>query len=393
MNLDFTQAQGVLARCADGRQYYDCQAALVLGHNHPVLLEAARQTVDAALLRYQFFENLFASLPEPFASRGRIQFCGPSGTDANVAAIKRVRTASGRHGIVAFQGSCHGVSNDTLAPTAGLMGGIQRLPFPQSYRCPFGVAGHRATTHYLEHLLSNPKSGVAPAGLILEIVQGEAGVNPAPNDWLREVRRIARERNVPLIVDEVQTGWGRTGTLFAFMQSGIAPDVLVLSKTIDGGNLPLSIVVYDQGLDDKQPSDFGWFQPKPSALAAGNAALNYILGNDIPGHAEKMGLRLASHLRQIQADFPCIGDVRGRGLMLGVEFVDHESGKTWMGAPKPDTELACRVRQECLNHGLIIDLGGRFGAVARFQPPLIVAAEDVDAIADLFAKAVRAAIG
>jgi len=418
LGLAFTEAKGVLVRCADGRQYYDCLAAagtLVLGHNHPVVLEAVQQAMNSSLpmqtldittpVKHQFVDDLFASLPEPFASRGRIQFCGPSGADANEAAIKLVKTATGRHGMVSFHGGYHGMTNGTLAltgnlgprePASGLMGGVQFLPFPQNYRCPFGVGGgeasHRVASHYLEFVLSDPESGVSPAGLILEVVQGEGGVNPAPDEWLREVRRVTRERNVPLIIDEVQTGWGRTGQLYAFMQAGITPDVLVLSKAI-GGGLPLSVVIYDQSLDNWQPgAHAGTFRGNQWAMAAGTATLNYILANDIPSHAEKMGQRLASHLRQIQAEFPCIGDVRGRGLMLGVEFVDHQYGKTWMGAPMPDTSLARRVQQECLRHGLIIELGGRFGAVARFLPPLIVTPEDVDAIADLFAKAVRSAV-
>lgn len=130
------------------------------------------------------------------------------------------------------------------------------MPYPYAYRCPFGVGGeqtHELSSRYIENLLDDPESGiVSPAGMIFEVVQGEGGSIPAPVEWLREMRRITQERNIPLIIDEVQTGLGRTGKLFAFEHAGIIPDVLVLSKAI-GGSLPLSVVIYNSKLDVWKP--------------------------------------------------------------------------------------------------------------------------------------------
>jgi diaminobutyrate-2-oxoglutarate transaminase len=271
------KAKGLYVTDVDGRVYLDCLAgagALALGHNPPVVIEALRRhlseelplhTLDLATpTKDQFVEELFASLPPEFASRAKIQFCGPTGADAVEAALKLVKTATGRRSILAFQGGYHGQTHGTLAlmgnlgpkaPLAGLMPDVHFLPYPYTYRCPFGcaVCDGRHLSAYVENLLDDPESGIAPpAGLILEVVQGEGGSIPAPDDWLRDVRRITRERDIPLIVDEIQTGWGRTGKLYAFEHAGIVPDVVVLSKAI-GGSLPLAVVVYHEDLDTWKP--------------------------------------------------------------------------------------------------------------------------------------------
>src|SRR5262249_54030610 len=155
----------------------------------------------------------------------RVQFCGPTGSDAVEAALKLVKTATGRRAILAFQGGYHGQTHGTLAlmgnlgpkaPVAGLMPDVHFLPYPCAGRCPFGRAdgAGRPPAGYVGQLLDDPESGAPPpAAVIAEVVQGEGGVIPAPDDWLRDLRRLTRERRIPLILDEVQTGWGRTGTL------------------------------------------------------------------------------------------------------------------------------------------------------------------------------------
>lgn len=415
--IAISQAKGIYVKDADGYLYFDCLAGagtLALGHNHPVVHDAIQSalkenhplhTLDLTTpIKDQFVEELFASLPSQFASNARIQFCGPSGADAVEAAVKLVKTATGRRSILSFQGGYHGMTHGALSLTgsvgpkaavAGLMPDVHFLPYPYSYRCPFGLggeAGYRVGSHYIESILANPESGMAPAaGMILEIIQGEGGVIPAPEAWLQEIRRVTREHNIPLIVDEIQTGWGRTGTLYAFERSGIMPDVLLLSKAI-GGSLPLSVVLYHQSLDQWAPgAHAGTFRGNQLAMAAGTATLRYILENQLTVHAQVMGERLATYLRQIQAQSGCIGEVRGRGLMLGVEIVNAEAEPNRQGFYPQHPLLAGQIQAECLRRGLILELGGQFSSVVRFLPPLIVTPEQVDSICEIFQAAVQAA--
>jgi diaminobutyrate-2-oxoglutarate transaminase len=226
---------------------------------------------------------------------------------------------------------------------------------------------------------------------VTEIVQGEGGVIPAPDAWTREIRSITRAHGVQLVVDEVQSGWGRTGRLYAFEHADIEPDVLVLSKAI-GGGLPLAVIVYDEALDLWPPgAHAGTFRGNQLAMVAGLATLRVLQEHRIPEHAARMGERMRSHLDAIAAEFDWIGEVRGRGLMLGVELVDPDGTPDALGHPPADGALAQRVRAECLSRGLIIEMGGRHGAVARFLSPLIVTPADVDEICSIFHRACKAA--
>jgi diaminobutyrate-2-oxoglutarate transaminase len=413
--LVIERAEGIRVWDVDGKMYLDCLAcagALALGHNHPVVVDAIQrhlasgapmQALDLATpTKDAFVSALLASLPGPFASRARLQFCGPTGSDAVEAAIKLVKTATGRRGIFAFQGAYHGHTNGALAlmgnltPKArasGLMPEVHFLPYPYSYRCPYGCnacSGNCAGFKNLETTLDDVESGILlPAGIIVEIVQGEGGCIPAPNEWLRDLRRITREHQIPLIVDEVQTAWGRTGTLYAFERAGIEPDVLVLSKAI-GGGLPLAVVAYDEHLDVWQPgAHAGTFRGNQLAMATGLATLRYIQQKNLPAHAEAMGERLRKRLRALQTKRPFLGDVRGRGLMIGVEVVEPDRRDRW-GRPPADGERARRIQRACLDLGLIIEVGGRHGSVLRFLPPLNVTPGEIDAIADILAEACAA---
>ncbi|MER6273409.1 diaminobutyrate--2-oxoglutarate transaminase family protein [Streptomyces sp900105755] len=448
------RARGLTIEGADGRRYLDCLSGagtLALGHNHPVVLEAIRKVLDsgaplsvldlATPVKDAFITELFRTLPPGLADHARVQFCGPAGTDAVEAAFKLVRAATGRTGILAFTGAYHGMTTGALAASGGA-GDVRvaRLPYPQDYRCPFGVGGPRGAelaARWTETVLDDPKSGVPlPAGMILEPVQGEGGVIPAPDDWLRRMRRITADRSVPLIADEIQTGVGRTGAFWAVEHSGVTPDVMVLSKAI-GGSLPLAVVVYRDDLDVWEPgAHAGTFRGNQLAMAAGTATLAHVRENALAERAGLLGARMLSQLRRLQDDFACVGDVRGRGLMIGVELVDPEGegppgetddqvGETddrardtgaqvgrdavaaarsgaesaaqtgWDGAPRHGPspaapELASAVQRACLERGLIVELGGRHAGVVRLLPPLTITDEQADAVLDRLADAVTA---
>jgi diaminobutyrate-2-oxoglutarate transaminase len=205
------------------------------------------------------------------------------------------------------------------------------------------------------------------------------------------MRRITAERGIPLIVDEVQTGVGRTGRLFAYEHAGIEPDVVVLAKAI-GGGLPLAVIVYRAELDVWEPgAHTGTFRGNQLAMAAGTATLRHVVATRLDAHAADVGRHLVEGLRAATAGSRCAGDVRGRGLMAGVEIVDPAGEPDATGALPADGRLARAIQLECLERGLLVERGGRNGAVIRLLPPLIVTAEQVAAIVDRLAAAVRAA--
>ncbi|MFB7596083.1 diaminobutyrate--2-oxoglutarate transaminase family protein [Streptomyces sp. NPDC056160] len=455
------RARGLTIEGADGRRYLDCLSGagtLALGHNHPVVLEAVRGVLDsgapllaldlATPVKDAFVTELFRTLPPGLGERARVQFCGPAGTDAVEAAFKLVRAATGRTGIMAFAGAYHGMTDGALAASGHAPDvRVTRLPYPQDYRCPFGVGGPRGAelaSRWAESVLDDPKSGVPlPAGMILEPVQGEGGVLPAPDAWMRRIRQLTEERSVPLIADEVQTGVGRTGAFWAVDHSGVTPDVMVLSKAI-GGSLPLAVVVYRDDLDVWPPgAHAGTFRGNQLAMAAGTATLAYVRENRLAERAATLGARMLSRLRELSSQHPCVGDVRGRGLMLGLELVDPEAGAgagtaagagaeanadtgagavpeggSGMGAettgpgeasapgdgtarpialsadhgrrpPPAAPEIAAAVQRECLRRGLIVELGGRHASVVRLLPPLTLTDEQSAAVLDRLADAVE----
>ncbi|UJF36081.1 aspartate aminotransferase family protein [Paenibacillus hexagrammi] len=417
LTIAIQEAEGIYVKDMDGKVYYDCLAGagtLALGHNHQVVIGAIKKMLDSkhplhtldlmTPVKEQFIDELFDSLPADFARHARIQFCGPTGGDAVEAAVKLVKTATGNRSMLSFQGGYHGSTHATMSLSGtlgykekvhGLIPDVHFLPYPYAYRCPFGVGGestHRLSSIYIDTLLSDPESGiVAPCGMIFEVVQGEGGSIPAPVEWIREMRRITQERDIPLIIDEVQTGIGRTGKMFAFEHAGIIPDVLVLSKAI-GGSLPLSVIIYHEKYDVWKPgAHIGTFRGNQMAMAAGQATLTYIKEQDIPSAAEQLGQRLQDRLQMLKNEVTCIGDVRGRGLMVGVEVVNPEGGKDVLGHYPAYPLMASRIQQECLQRGLILEIGGRHSSVMRFLPPLIVTEQQLDDIATIFGEAVRAA--
>ncbi|MEX5566401.1 diaminobutyrate--2-oxoglutarate transaminase family protein [Pseudomonas syringae] len=386
----FVSGKGMRVKDSNGREYLDCLSnagTLALGHNPPVVREAVieflngdhlQQALDLATpAKHAFVEELFATLPASMRDNSKILFCGPSGSDAVEAAIKLARHYTQRSPLMSFHGGYHGMTAGALSamgnlnPKAGLLAqGTHFLPFPYRFRCPFGTDGEhtdRLSIEYIRTVLSDPESGVPkPAAVVVEVIQGEGGCIAASAEWLRAVREITREFGVLLIVDEVQTGLGRTGNLFAIEHSGITPDILVLSKAI-GGGYPISVIVYAEHLDTWGPGmHAGTFRGNQMAMVAGAATMRHIKEHDLAGNASRRGEQLHSGLEDIARQFPFIGDVRGRGLMLGVEIVKPASGSR----PGPgDGARARAIKLECFDNGMIIETGGRHSAVVRFLPP------------------------
>lgn len=408
-------AKGVYLHDINGKRYIDALAgagSLALGHNHDLVLEAINSVLSKGrplhtldLLteeKQQFVIELLNTLPDAYKGTTKVQFCGPTGADAVEAAIKLCKTATNRSGVFAFSGAYHGMTQGALSlmgnlapkkPVGALMPGVHFLPYPYAYRCPFALEGDQSIAVHialLERLLADPESGIVkPAAIILEVIQGEGGVIVAPTDWLKAVARIAKAHDIPLIVDEVQTGIGRTGNMYAFERAGIEPDVIVLSKGV-GGGLPLSVVLYKEALDRWEPgAHAGTFRGNVLAMATGLATIKQVRKPDFLTSLRQVGDYLKSEFNLLKDRFPCLGDVRGEGLMLGIEVVDPKQPQDAIGSHLADGAKAKMIKQACFQKGLIVELGGRFGGTLRFLPPLILSMEEADAIVKILTEALE----
>ncbi|MFF8097058.1 aminotransferase class III-fold pyridoxal phosphate-dependent enzyme [Streptomyces sp. NPDC016675] len=380
------RARGLTIEGADGRRYLDCVSGagtLPLGHNHPVVREAIRRVLDSGAplqagglttpVEDAFVTELLRTLPAGPGHRPRVRFCGPAGAEPVATAAALVRAATGRTRIVTLTESDHGATTDLLGPAG---------------------AGRR------------------PAGVIFEPVRGAAGVLPAPEAWMRDLRRVTAERSVPLIADETESGVGWTGAFWAVEHGAVTPDVLVLSHAI-GGSLPLAAVVYADDLHTAGPGA-GTFRGNQLALAAGAATLAHVREHRLAEHAATLGSRMLARLRGLAQEFRCVGEVRGRGLMIGIEPVapegaretpgdgtgeacdawdDAGGGRGGAGAGRAlgsAATVAAAVQRECLRRGLIVGLAGPARNVVRLLPPLIITEEQTSAVLERLADALEA---
>ncbi|WP_216364719.1 diaminobutyrate--2-oxoglutarate transaminase family protein [Zafaria cholistanensis] len=404
------EAHGSFVRDMDGNVFIDCLAGagvLSLGHNHPELIGIAAEQLGRFThgldfptpAKEAFIEAQLSMLPAALQDRMKIHFCGPTGANAVDAAIKLCKTATGRSDVVSFQGGFHGSSAMGMAltglvqqkaPVANGMPGVHFFPYTYCSRCPLGLARDTCSSNcvaYLENTLRDDLSGMTrPAAVILEMVQGEGGVIPATLEFVQRLRAITRELAIPLIVDEVQTGCGRTGTWFAFEQYGIEPDVIVASKALSGIGTPVAVIIYDRALDKWAPgAHTGTFRGNQLAFAAGAEAVRIVRRDGILEQVQQRGRQIESLLKPLEA-LPWVREVRGRGMMWGIEFQDPDTGK-------PGGDLAQQVQDEVLRKGLILETGGRGGCVVRLLPPLNTTEDVVEQFCRILVETVGALRG
>ena len=316
--MAIAEASGSYVTDVDGRVYIDFLAGagvLALGHNHPALVAAVQDQLTRLThgldfptpVREEFKRNQLGMLPAGMRGDMKIHFCGPTGSDAVEAAVKLCKKATGRGGLVAFQGSYHGSTQGAMSltsethPKDGLHESAAGGPFRAvraivtAARWGCGRIPARPTARSCWPIrLRDTHGGVPrPAAIIMELVQGEGGSIPAPADFVRRVAAVARELDIPLIVDEVQTGCGRTGTWYAFEQYGIEPDVIIASKGLSGLGLPVSVILYRRRLDRWGPgSHIGTFRGNNLAFASGNAYLQVLRREDLLGNVRAQGRHL-----------------------------------------------------------------------------------------------------
>lgn len=396
---------GATMKDADGNTFLDFfggAGVLNVGHGNPDVLAAAaeqqRRLVHAldfpTRTKLDLMDKLKRLLPGRLRDTARFHFGGPTGSDAVEAALKLTRAHTGRTPVIAFQGSYHGMTSEALAVTSDVdCGGplsspVHFMPYPYCYRCPLGLRPDScglACAKLVETSLQDPHSGIPkPAAVIIEPVQGEGGTIVPPPGYLTELRRITREQDVPLIVDEIQAGFGRTGRMFACEHDEIVPDVITMSKALGGAGFPLSCIAYDSSLDTWGPgSHIGTFRGHQVAMAAGSAAIDFMQRTDLVAHAERLGELALSVLREASAGMPSVGEVRGLGLMIGIELVSDRETKT------PWPQLAGSLRRACCERGLIIEVGGHHRNVARFLPPLVITRQLLLSGIEIFLQTLR----
>ncbi|WP_373777794.1 diaminobutyrate--2-oxoglutarate transaminase [Glaesserella sp.] len=413
--LAIAKAQGCWVTDVEGNEYLDFLAGagtLALGHNHPKIIQAIQDVLASGLplhtldlttpLKDAFSEELLSFFPK---DHYRLQFTGPSGADANEAAIKLAKTYTGRGNVIAFSGGFHGMTHGALSLTGNLhaknkvqnlMAGVQFMPYPHEYRCPLGLggeAGADALTYYFENFIEDVESGVVkPAAVILEAIQGEGGVVPAPIKFLQKIREITQKHGILMIVDEVQAGFCRSGKMFAFEHAGIEPDIVVMSKAI-GGSLPLAVLAIKKEFDAWLPAGHtGTFRGNQLAMATGYTALKMMREENLAQNAQERGEYLANAINELAKAYPCIGHVRGRGLMMGIEIVDERKAANRMGSFPEDGELAAAIQKACFNNKLLLERGGRGGNVVRVLCAVNISQAECEEMVKRFSKSVAEAV-
>jgi diaminobutyrate-2-oxoglutarate transaminase len=378
----FTRAKGHCMWDDGGKEYIDFLSgagALNYGHNP----DGPRQSIVDYLLadgpvhgldlhtaaKAEFLRRFRAVVLAPRGLDYRVQFTGPTGTNAVEAAFKTARRVTGRTDIVAFTGGFHGLSLGALAASAtAFKRGASGVPLPHVTRMPYeGYAGEGVDTiDYLTRLLDDPGSGVdLPAAFVVESVQGEGGLACASPEWLRRLAEVAGQRGILLILDDIQAGCGRTGDFFSFEEAGIVPDLVCLSKSISGYGLPMALVLVRPEHDQLGPGEHsGTFRGNNLAFVAASSCLDFWADPEFATRIRRNATGFGTQLTELAARFAPLGcSSRGRGLIRGLAF--------------DDDGVADRVSRAAFSLGLLVETSGARGQVLKIMPPIVTGAEDL----------------
>ena len=403
--LGITEGRGSYLYSEDGKEYLDFAAGVAvcnLGHNHPAVVEAIRTQLDKLVhgghnvVYYETYIALAEKLVELTGGDTMVYFSN-SGAEANEGAMKLAKYVTGRPGIIAFSGAFHGRTLGAASITTSnaafrkkyepLVPGIYFAEYPYCFRCPFGCKSETcslACIEQFERMFSRMIDPSQVAAIIIEPVAGEGGYVVPPIAFMKGLREICDKHGILLIFDEIQTGFGRTGKLFAYEHLGFRPDILTSAKGIANG-LPLSAVIARREIMEKWPAGAhgGTFGGNPLACAAAGKVLELLTSGYLE-NAAVMGEYLLQRLKKLQEQYSVIGDVRGLGLMIGVEFVNQEN--------KPNGALVHDILDECLENGLILLGCGPYKHVIRFICPTTVSQQEVDKGLKIFAAALAKAV-
>jgi len=399
------RGEGAMVEDPDGNRFLDFAAGIAVvatGHCHPQVVKAIQE--QAAKLIHMsgtdfYYENMvllaekLAAMVSAGGSSRRVYF-GNSGTEAIEAAIKLARYHSGRGQFVAFVGAFHGRTMGSLALTASknmqqkgffpVMPGVHHMPYAYCYRCAYGKEPDSCAVECVKAIETELfRTSVAPqdvAAIFVEPIQGEGGYVVPPRKFFDELRRLADRHGILLVADEVQSGMGRTGKMFASEHFGLEPDVMALAKGIASG-LPLGAMVARAELMSWLPgAHASTFGGNPVAVAASLATIE-LLEQELVDNAARVGAHLMARLRDLPQRFPMVGDVRGLGLMIGIELVRDQVTKERAG------DLRDKVVQMCFERGLLL-LGAGPNTI-RLCPPLVITTDQADFAAQTIEECLR----
>lgn len=380
----FTRAEGWTMTDESGRDYLDFFAgagALNYGHNHPVIIEALTDYLKsggpmhsldmATTAKRTFIERFVEQILEPRGMEYKLQFPGPTGTNAVEAALKLARKVTGRDSIISFTNAFHGMSLGSLAVTGNSMKRAGAgVPLANTVAMPYaGFLGDEPDSiDYLDRFIVDDGSGVEPpAAVILETIQAEGGINVASEPWLRRLFEVCKEHGILIIVDDIQVGCGRTGPFFSFEEMGLEPDIICLSKSLSASGQPFALVLLRPDLDIWDPGEHnGTFRGNNAAFVTAVAALDHFWADDaLTGQVEQRADQIRVGLEGLHkrhADL--FTETRGRGLIQGIAC--------------DDPDMAGAIAGEAFDRGLLIETAGPVGEVVKLLPPLVVPDTVVD---------------
>ena len=406
------RAEGAMIEDPDGNVFLDWVGGVGvtnIGYSQPELISAVQAQAE------KFFHSmmnittnpLYIDYAEAFSKIAPVRgdklqvMLANSGAEALENAVKIARGSTGRPNIIVFSGAFHGRTTLAMTMTAKKayahgMGpfpdGIYRAEFPYVYRRPTGMNESDAVPYYvskINEVFENASPAAYVAGIVFEPVQGEGGFVPAPFEWVKAVREICDKHGILMIADEVQTGFARSGRMFTsdyYKEEGYEPDVMTFAKSVAGG-LPLSGVVAAKEIMDKvTPGTIGGtYNGNALACASALAVLKKMQDEDYPGKALAIAEKCRARFEQWQGKFKEIGDVRGVGAMMGIEFVKDE-------AKTPYPELVGKIVPAACAKGLIIESAGTYGNVIRFLAPLCITDEQIETGLDIFEEAIKESV-
>jgi 4-aminobutyrate aminotransferase / (S)-3-amino-2-methylpropionate transaminase / 5-aminovalerate transaminase len=398
------EGRGSTLTDVDGNTFIDFTGGvgcLNVGHSHPKLVEAAQEQLtrfshtDFTIVPYEVYVTLAERLIalSPFTGRAKAAFFN-AGTEAVENAIKFARSYTKRPAVIVFEGAFHGrtllsmtMTSKTHPYKAGLgpfAPEVYRVPFAQDYRGP----DTRTALAALERALVTQVAAEQVAAIVIEPVQGEGGFVVAPRDFMTGIRRLCDEHGIVLVVDEVQTGFGRTGKMFAIEHYGIEPDLMIVAKSIAGG-LPLSGVIGKAEIMDAPPDSAigGTYVGNPVAQAAALAVLDVFEEENLVERAQQIGERIRERMVAWQERIEQIGDVRGLGAMLAIEFVRDRDTK------EPNPEFATAVVEAAAERGLLLMKSGIYSNCIRVLCPLVLTDAELDEALEVWEDALVAAVG
>ena len=406
------RGEGAMIEDPDGNVFLDWiggVGVMNIGYSQPEVVEAVRDQAGrffhsmmnmTTSPRYIEYAEALAAIAPVKGDKKQVMFAN-SGAEAVENAVKIAKGATGRPNIIVFSGAFHGRTTLAMTMTAKKayalgMGpfpdGVYRADFPYTYRKPAGMSDDDAIGYYigkLEEVFETASPASYVAAIVFEPVQGEGGFVPAPLEWVKAVREICDKHGILMIVDEIQTGFSRSGRMFAsdyYKEGGFAPDIITVAKSIAGG-VPLSGVLASKEIMDKvTPGTIGGtYNGNALGCAAALAVLKKMQDEDYPGKALKIAEKCNDRFKTWQARFKEIGDVRGIGAMMGIEFVKDE-------AKTPYPELVNKIVSAAWTKGLLIESAGTFGNVIRFLCPLCVTDEQLEKGFELFEEAIAQSV-